>query len=346
MSARWKGFFQCMAAAVLCMVSLPTLPARAELLAQAKPAPTKVKVAMALTELAQNAALYGAVKGGEFAAEGLSVEIVYFRSWTEPVQAIAGDAAHFALTASSLIRAVVGQNAPIRLIAMQSSRFPYDLVIKRDSGISTMADLKGKTIQTVRPGETLDNIWRQLLADANMTMNDVKRIEAFNGLGFVIAGSVDVANVNDMNIGQVRKAGLVSFLDYTDWREKKGWGSNAGANLGWGTSLKLLRENPAVVRGFLRALVKATDRLVTDKAFAFSVLRDKPFQAEEDTLDWIYQRHRGHWMVRMDFSKGDARFDAEMIEIAMNRPVGSIKLESFAVEEPITGILNELKLGR
>jgi ABC-type nitrate/sulfonate/bicarbonate transport system substrate-binding protein len=344
MRARWKAFLGCCAAAtILCAVSLPAL---AQQLGQAGPAPTKVKVAMALTELAQNAALYAALKGGTFREEGLNVEIVYFRSWTEPVQAIAGDAAHFALTASSLIRAVVGQNAPIRLIAMESSRFPYDFIVKRDSGIATMADLRGKTIQTVRPGETLDNIWRQVLADANISMTEVKRIEAFNGLGSLIAGSVDVANVNDSNIAQVRKAGLVSFLDYTEWREKKGWGSSAGANLGWGTSLKLLRENPNLVRAYLRALVKATERLVTDKAFAFSVLRDKPFQAEEDTLDWIYQRHRGHWMVRMDFSKGDARFDAEMIEIAMNRPSGSIKLDSFAVEEPITGILNELKVGR
>lgn len=344
MKRRWQTLVRHgVAAAVLCVLSVA---AQAEQVAQARPAPTKIKVAMALTELVQNAALFAAVKGGTFAEEGLSVEIVYFRSWTEPVQAIASDSAHFALTASSLIRAVVGQNAPIRLVAMISSRFPYDFVVKKDSGLKTMADLRGKTIQTVRVGETLDNIWRQVLADANVPPGEVKRIESFNGLGSLISGTVDVANVNDTNVLRVREAGLVSFLDYTEWRVKKGWGSSAGANLGWGTSLKLLQENPAVVRAYLRALARANERLVADKEFAFSVLRDKPFLAEKDAPEYIYQRHRDHWIVRMDFAKDDGRFDAEMIEIAMERPKGSIQLSSFAVEEPITGILKELNVSR
>jgi ABC-type nitrate/sulfonate/bicarbonate transport system substrate-binding protein len=330
------------ATAVLCAFSWTV---QAEEMAQARPALIKVKAAMTLTELVQNASYYAALKSGTFAEEGVSVETVYFRSWTEPVQAIAADAAQFAYTASSLIRAVVGQNAPLRLVAMGSSRYPYDLVVKKDSGLKTLADLRGKTIQTVRPGETLDNIWRQILTDANVPLGDVKRIESFNGLGSVISGLVDVGNVTDTNVMQVRKAGLVNFLDYTEWREKKGWGSDAGANVGWGTSMKLLQENPAAVRGFLRGLIRANERLIKDKEFAFSVLREKPFQVEDpDALEWIYARHRQHWIMRMDFKKDDARFDAEMIEVAMGRPKGSIPLSSFAVEEPITGILKEMNV--
>ncbi len=327
------------AATALCAISIA---AQAQELAQAQP--TRIKVAMANTELAQNAALFAAIKGGTLAEEGLAAEVVYFRSWTEPVQAIASDSAQFALTAASLIRAVAGQNAPVRLVAMLSTRFPYEFVVKKGSGIKTMADLKGKTIQTVRPGETLDNIWRQLLADANMTVSDIKRVESFNGLGSLIAGTVDVANVNDTHIVRVREAGLETFLDYTEWREKKGLGSTAGANLGWGTSTKLMRENPAVVRGFLRALVKANERLIKDREFAYSVLGEKPFGVEKEAQEWVYGRHKDHWIVRMDFSKGDAKFDAEMIEIAMERPKGSIKQSDFAAEEPITGILKELKV--
>ena len=72
------------------------------------------------------------------------------------MQAIAGDAAQFALGAGSLIRAAAATDAPVRQIAMISSLYPYEFYVKRDSGIKAITDLRGKTIQTVRPGETLD----------------------------------------------------------------------------------------------------------------------------------------------------------------------------------------------
>ena len=304
----------------------------------------KIKIAMVTTELVQNAALFAAIKGGEFAAQGLEVEIVNFRSWTEPVQAIASNAAQFALGAGSLIRAVAGQNAPLRQIAMISSRFPYEFWVKNGSGVNKVADLKGKTIQTVRTGETLDNIWKQVLADAGLSMTDVKRVESFNGFGSIISGSVDAANLNDSLMAKSRKAGLVSLVDYTAWRDSHGLPRGAGANLGWGTSTKLLNENPDVVKAFLRAMAKATDRLRRDKTFAMAILQDKPFEVVAEVVAEVYERHKDHWLMRMDFSRGDAQFDAEMVEVVMEQKPGSIKLEAFAVEAPMKQALSELGL--
>ena len=304
----------------------------------------KIKIAMVSTELVQNAALFAAIKGGEFAAQGLEVEVVNFRSWTEPVQALASNAAQFALGAGSLIRAVAGQNAPLRQIAMISSRFPYEFWVKAGSGINKVADLKGKTIQTVRTGETLDNIWKQILGDAGLSMTDVKRVESFNGFGSIISGSVDAANLNDSLMAKSRKAGLVSLVEYTAWRDSHGLPKGAGANLGWGTSTKLLNDNPDVVKAFLRAMAKATDRLRKDKPFAISILQDKPFEVEAEVVSEVYDRHKDHWLMRMDFSRGDAQFDAEMVEVVMEQKPGSIKLESFAVEAPMKQALSELGL--
>ena len=66
---------------------------------------SKIKVAMPFTVLVQRAALEGAIKGGDFKGEGLDVEVVGFRSWTEPVQSLAANAAQFALGGGSFIRA-------------------------------------------------------------------------------------------------------------------------------------------------------------------------------------------------------------------------------------------------
>ncbi len=315
--------------------------ARAEM---AKLSLDKVKVAMPLTVLVQRAALEGAVLAGDFKREGLSVEIVGFRSWTEPVQSIAADAAQFALGGGSFIRAALGGKAPVRAIALVSSRYPYAFWVKKSSGIKSLKDVRGKTIQTVRTGETLDNVWKQLLATAGLKLTDVKRFESFNGFGSLMSGNADIANISSNWIGKSRKAGLVQLLDYNDWRKQQGLPTDEAQNLGWGTSLKMLKQHPDTVRAFLRALAKATVRLRKDRAFAVSVLTAKPYAQSEATAKEVWEMHRNSWMLRLDPSKGDYSFDAAMSEIALRRPKGSIDVTQASALEPIAGVLKELKI--
>ncbi|MSQ53651.1 MAG: hypothetical protein EXR28_17440 [Betaproteobacteria bacterium] len=306
---------------------------------------SKVKAAQAISgDVAQNAALHGAVKLGYFKEEGLELEIVNFRSWTEPVQAIVSDAAQFALGGASLIRAAASTGAPIRQIAMLSSIYPYEIYVKRDSGIKSVADLRGKTIVTVRPGETLDVVWTQLLEGAGLKMTDVKRVESFNGFGTIVSGSGDAGNIIDTLLPKARAAGLVRLVDYTEWRRQKGLASGNGANLGWGTSLKVLKENPDTVRAFLRALAKTTVKLKADRAFGVDLLQAAPFSLDRETAAEIYDMNRGHWMLRMDYAKSDMSFDIEVVEIALSKPKGSIDPRTVADAAPITDVLRELKI--
>ena len=318
--------------------------ASADQLAANKLSLAKIKVAMPFTVLVERMALEASLKTGGFRAEGLEVEVLRFRSWTEPVQAIAGDAAQFALGGGSLMRAVIGRKAPVRQIAMVSSLFPYAFYVKRGSDIKSIKDLRGKTIQTVRAGETLDNVWGQVLGSVGIKMSDVKRIESFNGFGTLVSGTVDVSNLNSTFTGKARKAGFVKIFDYTEWRRLTGMSVGGAVNLGWGTSLKMLNQHPDVVRAFLRTLAKATVRLKSDKAFAISILKEKPFAMNEQIASEVYDIHRDHWMLRLDPSKGDYTFDAGMVEIAMKRPKGSIDVRTVSDVRPLNEVLRELKI--
>ena len=304
----------------------------------------KIKVAMPFTVLVQRAALEASMKAGYMKEEGLDVEFVRFRSWTEPVQAIAGDAAQFALGGGSTMRAVIGRKAPIRQIAAISSRYPYAFFVKKSSGIKSLKDLRGKTIQTVRRGETLDNVWVQMLSSVGLKMADVKRVESFNGFGTLASGNADIANLSSVFTGKARKAGFVKIVDYNEWRKQQGLDTGGANNLGWGTSLKMLKQHPDTVRAYLRALARATDRLRKDKAFGVSVLMDKPYALDRATAEEVYDLHRNHWVVRLDPAKGDHAFDAQMVEIVMKRPKGSIDLKTVADTGPVTAVLKELKL--
>ena len=324
------------AVAILAMTAGAHRPAQAEL------SLSEVKAAMPFTVLVQRAALEGAVKGGYFKGEGLAVEIVGFRSWTEPVQALAADAAQFALGGGGFIRAAVGGRAPVRAIALVSSRYPYALWVKKGSGIRSLADARGKTIQTVRTGETLDNLWKQMLAAVGIGIDEAKRFESFNGFGSLMSGNAEIANISSNWIGKARKAGLVRLLDYNDWRKRQGLPIDEAQNLGWGTSLKMLRDHPDTVRAFLRALAKATVRLREDRAFAISVLTAKPYAQSEGTANEVYEMHREAWMLRLDPSKGDFSFDVAMSEIALGKPKGSIDVRQASAPEPIAEVLKDL----
>ncbi len=324
-------------AAAAISVSIPGL-AKAEL------SLSTVKVAFPFTVLVQRAALEGALIAGYFKNEGLSVEAIGFRSWTEPVQAIAANAAQFAFGGGSFIRASIGGRAPVRAITLVSSRYPYALWVKKSSGIKSIADVRGKTIQTVRVGETLDNVWKEILAESGIKITDVKRFESFNGFGSLMAGNADIANISSNWIGKARKAGLIRLLDYNDWRKQQGFPTNEAQNLGWGTSLKMLKEHPDTVRAFLRGLAKATVRLREDQAFAVSVLTDKPYVQSQATASEVWAMHKDHWTLRLDPSKGDYSFDVAMSEIAMRKPKGSIDVRQAIAPEHVNAVRKELGL--
>jgi ABC-type nitrate/sulfonate/bicarbonate transport system substrate-binding protein len=55
---------------------------------------------------------------------------------------------------------------------MVSTRYPYAFHTRVDSGIHAVVDLRGKRILTVRPGETLNNVWVQILGKAGLAMTD------------------------------------------------------------------------------------------------------------------------------------------------------------------------------
>ncbi len=305
---------------------------------------SRIKAAMPFTVLVQRAALEGALRAGDFKREGLDVEIVRFRSWTEPVQAIAAGAADFALGGASFIRASVGGKAPVRAIALVSSRLPYQLWVKKGGGITSLADVRGKTIQTVRTGETLDNVWKQMLGGAGVKMSEVKRFESFNGFGALKSGNADIANISSAWLGKARKVGFVQLLDYNQWRADQGLPTRQGNNLGWGTSLKMLKDHPDTVRAYLRALARATVRLRNDRAFAVSVLTANPYSMTEATANEVYELHRNAWILRLDPAKGDYAFDVEMSEIVLKRPKGSIDMRMASALEPIKDVLAELKI--
>ena len=273
----------------------------------------EITVALNATLTPQVVSYYAAEKLGAFAAEGLKINPATFRAWSEIGQAIVANESTIGFAASTVIRAIVGQNAPIRLIAMVSTRYPYTFHTRADAGIHTIADLRGRAILTVRPGETLDNVWVQVLGRAGLTMADVTRVEGFEAIGALVSKSVDAANVSDLYFDKAREGGLVKLLDYNVWRKENGLDTRGANNLGWGTSEALINKHRDTVEAFLRALCAGPRSSATTTISRIALLTAEPFEMSREGAEATWDANRDHWLVRLDPSDDDLQFDIAMV---------------------------------
>lgn len=85
---------------------------------------------------------------------------------------------------------------PVRSLLLNNSDALLTIVTAKDANIRTMADLKGKRVAWVVGAPALNQNITALLASANLTWNDVKRVE-FGGFGAamdgIVANQVDAA---------------------------------------------------------------------------------------------------------------------------------------------------------
>jgi NitT/TauT family transport system substrate-binding protein len=326
--------------AVIALAMLAAIPAAsAETLSR-----SDITVAQNATLTPQVVGYYAAEKLGAFKAEGLKVTPASFRAWTEIGQAVVSNDNTIGFAASTMVRAIVGQNAPIRVIAMVSTRYPYTFHTRANAGVHSIADLRGRPILTVRPGETLDNVWVQILAKSGLSVKDVVRVEGFEAIGALVSKSVDAANVSDLFFDKAHEAGLVKLVDYNEWRKENGLDTRGANNLGWGTSEALLIKHPDTVDAFLRALVRGTEKLRNDHDFSIALLTGQPFEMSREGAEEMWKVNRDHWLVRLDPSVGDLQFDVAMVARALDVPAEKIDMTRLVAIEPIERVLSQMNI--
>ncbi len=117
---------------------------------------------------------------------------------------------------------------PVRGLLLNKSDALLAVVAAKDSGVKTIADLKGKRVAWVIGSPSLNQNITALLAFANLTWNDVKRVD-FGGFGAsidgIINGQVDAAFTSSISgkAYQLAKSprGIVYPILPAD--DKEGW---------------------------------------------------------------------------------------------------------------------------
>ena len=215
---------------------------------------TKVKVAHHLGYSGASVMAIGLEKGF-FEEEGLAVEPVPFTSGpTEVAALVSGDLQFGYIGSGATTLAVEGD---VEIICYQNLGDSEVIIVNKDSGIDSIADLKGKTLATTL-GTSGENVVNLALESAGLTRNDVEIINMDMGgcVTAIIAGRVDAVCVWGSYLVTVKQQLGDNFLALARTSD---FGDKYASVSSWLTTQDYIDKNPEIVQHFVNAVVKSMD---------------------------------------------------------------------------------------
>lgn len=215
------------------------------------PAPEKLTLAISDTYIASGLVQLAAAKG-YFSAEGIEVTLQPHASGRSALDAVIGDKAEIATVGDTPVMFAVTGNVPLSVIAtIGSAMGSHGIAARRDRGVSTPADLKGKTIG-VTPGTDSHFMLNVILASHGIAPRDVTtqstRPEQMTTA--LSAGQVDAIATWEPWLSGARNAAGANVVAFFPE-------SGFGFSFHLAGRRKFVREHPATMQKLLRSLLRA-----------------------------------------------------------------------------------------
>ncbi len=185
-----------------------------------------------------------------FRSERLEILQVLVRSGPTAVQALVSGSTQFSTAFGSGTRAAM-VGVPIKGILAFNDKPNFSLYARKESGILSGRDLKGKKIAVTGLGSTTDFLARFMLKHYNLDPDKDALIVATGGENVfpaLTSGAVDAAILWPPTFAMAEKLGMVKIQHLRDVILMPGSGIVAPD--------RLINENPALIKTFLRATLK------------------------------------------------------------------------------------------
>lgn len=219
------------------------------------------------------AAVYLGIDKGLFEAQGIKVTVQSGRGSSDVVTKLATGAADMGTGGlAALLQAKATGTVPVKAVMSLYTLQPDAIFTTKESGISSLKDLKGKTVATATFSSS--NVSLPLVLKANdVDPDSIKLLKVDPGAlaPMLASGKVD-ATINWLTVapafaGPLAEAGK-SF-------KALAWSSYGfdGYGLSVFASDKMIAERPETVRKFLRAYEQANDMAIADPMAAAKALK-------------------------------------------------------------------------
>lgn len=219
---------------------------------QAKQPPQKISVAY--TYQPQSTLVHVAMAKGYFVEEGLDVQSVMHTYGKAALQSVIDNKADFATVAETPVMFNVLKGEKIFVIAnIEASSINNAIIARKDAGIASPADLKGKRIGFT-PGTTSDFFLDSLLTANGLTRQEIQPVDLKpeQMQESIMTNKIDAASVWNYPLTLIsRQLGTNGTIFYD--REIYTETFNIAARQ------DKVQKNPETVKRFLRALIKAED---------------------------------------------------------------------------------------
>jgi len=194
---------------------------------------------------------------GYMREEGLDLRVINIAPTTS-VQALLGGDVQFTGAGTSAALGVARSNAPLKVVIATNDRVLQWLVARPT--ITSVKDLKGKRIATTGVAAIATFMLKQILTKQGLDVNkDVTFLDPGQGnqLSALLSGAMDAAVLGiDQRYVGIDK-GMKELLFFGN-EVKNSWGTLA-------TTDKLIKEQPKMIAGYLRASLKALRYMRQDR---------------------------------------------------------------------------------
>lgn len=201
---------------------------------------------------------------GYMKEEGIDQRVIFIAPTTS-IQAMLGGDAHFTGAGSSALVSIARGNTPLKVVAATNDRVLQWLVARPE--ITHPKELKGKKIATTGVGAIATFMLRQVLSKHGLDgSKDVNYLDVGQGnqLTALLGGGFDAAVLSVEQRYIAVDKGMRELFFFGN-EVKNSWGTLA-------TTDKLIKENPKMVGGFVRASLKALRYMRQDKEGTVSAL--------------------------------------------------------------------------
>jgi NitT/TauT family transport system substrate-binding protein len=204
-----------------------------------------------------------AVKRGYFTANNVAVKFQTGHGGADVAQQVGAGNVSLGGGLGETSMIVRPNGLPVRAVAQLGSHPLFKLVTRQDSNVKSFADLRGKKLGVIGYQDTGYYALLAVIAASGLKKTDLE-IQAVGPAGvtqLMIAKSLDGIMATPEWADTIETAGVP--LDYFDI--EKVFPAMAQAIL---TSDKMIKEQPAVVGGFVKAIMQAVRDCIADPAAA------------------------------------------------------------------------------
>lgn len=273
-----------------------------------------------------NAPFAAAVEEGFYADEGLDVDIVPGVGSSQTAQMVAAGQADIGFADSASTTALIAKDAPLVVVATIYQSNPNEVIALKDSGISSIADLKGKKVGTPVPSSQASML-PLFLGSNDLTEKDVELVNLaptslvqslLGGQVDAILGSTDTYEVQLKNEG-ADDLFTAMFAD----------NGVATVSTSIFASRDYLESNPDDVKGFVKASLKG-----------WSFAADDP-KAAVDDLDGLW----GPKASKTSLDELQAVFDGDLLCAGGAKYLGRSEPEQWATTQDLLASVDLLPEG-